>query len=303
MIQRVVVLVSLALALPIGIAWPAPPPTGDLHLIGNTHRASGTRSLGTSALQARRSTPRISHLRQSVLAPQASRKKHLTKKSKHTSPQTRASQQASWAVSVSDYNLLRFRWPVRKAILPPRAPLAGAPYYLDGNRILMLRFTPDAGRPVQVIVELSDGTTRVLHLVPTKGIPGQNLNFTRTAAGRLKQVRTVRVAPITSADPNARYVPALAALAQGGHPSGYRRTRPGLVLDYDRLIARPIVAWITRYSATQITVYKILPKNGAQLVLDPSQFYRPGVDAAMLTGSIADARRHPLLYLVTEKQD
>jgi hypothetical protein len=203
---------------------------------------------------------------------------------------------------VSDYNLLRFRRPVHKTILPPRAPLAGAPYYLDGNRVLMLRFTPDAGRPVQVVVELSDGTTRVLHLVPTKGIPGQILNFARTA-GRPKQVHTIRVAPISSADPNARYVPALAALAQGARPSGYRRTQPGLALDYDRLIARPVVTWIARSGTTQITMYKILPKDGAQLVLDPSQFYRPGVDAAMLTGSIADARRHPLLYLVTEKQD
>jgi hypothetical protein len=227
-----------------------------------------------------------------------------------TGPAPRKGQQAkrdipgrpksTWIVSVNDYNLLRFEQPVRKAVLPPGAPLAGEPYYLDGNRILMLRFAPDGGKPVQVVVEMADGTTRVLRLVPTKGIAGQIVNIASASAS--KRASVASVAPISSADPNARYVPALAALVQGARPPGYRSTRVGLVLEYDRLAAIPISAWRARSGTARIVVYRIVPKGDIRLVLDPAQFFRPGVAAAMLTGSVADTHRHPLLYLVTEKR-
>jgi|GEM_PF-4808440 len=199
-------------------------------------------------------------------------------------------------VSTSDYNLLRFDQPVAKAILPPGAPLAGAPYYLDGNRVLLLRFAPDHGKPVQLIVEMQDGSTRTLRLVPRRGISGQVVNVEGIRAPG------PAIAPVASMNPNARYLPALAAAVQGETPPGYRIAALGPELEYDRLTAIPIAAWKSRTGTTRIDAYRIDAKTGRRLVLDPAQFYRPAspqIAASLLTGSVADSRHHPTLYLVT----
>ncbi len=194
-------------------------------------------------------------------------------------------------VSTTQYNVFRFPSPVLRAVLPPHAPIDGRPYYLSGNRVLLLRFRPDHGKPIQMIVELADGSTTTLFLRPSKSAPGQRIALPGKAGNSFS-------AP--GANPNAIYVPVLQSALEGAIPACYHRaaTLPGVKLyNRVRLVAR--ASWTS--NSARLTAWQVMPRQGLTSTLDPSQFYTPGVKAALLTGSLVDRDHTPTLYLVTQR--
>lgn len=204
-------------------------------------------------------------------------------------------------VSTTDYNVLRFPSPVVKAVLPPHAPLKGQPYYLSNNTVLLLRFKERTGKkdihPVQLVAQLADGATDVLLLKPRGDLPAQTIDVPETPGEPLPPPA---VTGATSGNPNAIWLPALAAVVGGGHPPDFvaNTDLPGALM-YDRLLATPIARWDDADAGVSMVAYR-LTARGAALTVDPSQFYRPGVHAALLTGSSVDATHTPVLYLVQD---
>ena len=221
-------------------------------------------------------------------------------------------------VSTRDYNLFTFPSPLRKAILPPDAPVAGKPIYLDGGHVLMLRFYPDGRQPVQLVAEMQSGVVVTMSLVPDSHKSGARI----TIAGPVPAT-----APLHeySTNPNARYVRELSKLVSGplvcpkrlhawdsvrhdGRrvPVCWAYPLPGFTNKplpperiYNRLIARPVVS--TGDGETVITAYILHARDHKRSVVDPGQFSWVGVHAALLTGDLVDRYHSPVLYVVTSE--
>ena len=219
-------------------------------------------------------------------------------------------------VSTRDYNLFTFPSPLRKAILPPDAPVAGKPIYLNGGRVLMLRFYPDGRQPVQLVAEMQSGVVVTMSLVPDSHKSGARI----TIAGPVPAA-----APLHeySTNPNARYVRELSKLVSGPMicpkrlhawdsvrhdgrrvPVCWAYPLPGFTDKplpperiYNRLIARPVVS--TGNGETVITAYILHARDHRRSVVDPGQFSWVGVHAALLTGDLVDRYHSPVLYIVT----
>ena len=219
-------------------------------------------------------------------------------------------------VSTRDYNLLVFPSPLRKAILPPDAPVAGKPIYLNGGRVLMLRFYPDGRQPVQLVAELQSGLVVTLSLVPDPHKSGAHI---------VVRAPVPAAAPLHeySANPNAHYVRYLARLVEGpmtcpkrlhGWNSVRRHgrrvpvcwgrrlqgfTRAALPPEriYNRLVARPVAAMANGNAV--IAAYILHARDDRHSVVDPGQFSWVGVRAALLTGDQVDRYHSPVLYVVT----
>ena len=221
-------------------------------------------------------------------------------------------------VSTRDYNLLMFPSPLRKAILPPDAPVAGKPLYLNGGRVLLLRFYPDGRRPVQLVAELQSGRVVTLSLVPDSHKAGAHITISAPVPA---------TAPLHeySTNPNARYVPTLARLVAGPltcpkrlhdwdsvrrhgrrvpicwarRPEGFTPTALPRERIYNRLVARPVAA--ETYGNAVIAAYILHARDHKRSIVDPGQFSWVGVRAALLTGDRVDRYHSPVLYVVTSE--
>ena len=201
----------------------------------------------------------------------------------------------AYRVSTSDYNVFAFPEPLRRAVLPPGAPLAGKPLYMSHNQVLLLRFYPDDYRPVQMVAELQSGAVVTLSLVPDPEVAGVRIHV---------QVQGVEPQPRRqlkhAADPNSRFVTVLARVVAGRKLSGYTPAPLPPERIYDRLVARPVAS--NAAGGTVITQYALTARRGKRSVVDPGQFSWPGVRAALLTGNIVDAHDSPFLYVVTRHE-
>lgn len=226
----------------------------------------------------------------------------------------------AWRVSTRDYNIFSFPAPLRKAILPPDAPVAGKPIYLSDGRVLMLRFYSDGRIPVQLVAELQTGVVVTLTLVPDSRVGGEHIPVQAPvpASHSLHEY---------SADPNARFVPDLARLVAGPvvcprhiHYWNSQRERQrdrrvpvcwGRALTgfsaialpseriYDRLRARPVSSMTN--GSTIITAYILTTRHHDRSIVDPSQFSWAGARAVLLTGNVVDRYHSPVLYVVTHR--
>jgi hypothetical protein len=187
-------------------------------------------------------------------------------------------------VPAHDYAVLRFGQPVTQAVLPPDAPVDGKPYFMAGNRVLLLRFKDNAAmklRRVQAVDELADGTTRVLSLMPRIDAQSQ-VDVTGTAPVAAP-VTELAPASVPSRNPNAYAVDILSSLLAGGDVSGWgeRGVDELPTLIYDRRRAIPQRAW-SGPEGTMVVHYRLVAEGKQESLLDPSQFYREGVVAAQL---------------------
>lgn len=202
-------------------------------------------------------------------------------------------------VPIGHYTVLHFAQPVVKAVLPPDAPLKGKPYYLSHNTVLLLNFEPSK-HPVQAIVELADGSTHILSLQPKRGANAQ-ISVPGTAAHRSAHVLALPPVP-PSRNPAAGVVPVLSALVSGKVPSGWSPQYPDGIprLRYDRLTAIPVAAWDG--GSDRVVQYRVKANGKQASVVDPSQFYLPGVKAAMLDSSKVYPGHPVTLYVMTTGQ-
>ena len=225
--------------------------------------------------------------------------------------------QGTVAVSTGDYNIFAFPVPLREAILPPGAPVAGKPVYLSGGRILMLRFYPDGRMPVQLVAELDDAAVVTLTLVPESSLVGQRINVRvpMPVSASLHEHRS---------DPNARFVPYLAKLVMrptvcprhvrswnsrrslhgdrrvpvcwARRLSGFSKTALPAERIYNRVLARPVDA--ATNGNVVIYTYVLTSRHHDRSVVDPGQFSWSGVRAALLTGGLVGPHHSPVLYIV-----
>lgn len=202
---------------------------------------------------------------------------------------------ADQVASTSDFNILKFGQPITKVVLPPNAPIAGSPVYMSDNKILLLRFDEDKNKPVQIVVQMEDGSTRSIRLIPTKGIPGQTYDF---GGGSTVAVGTL------GNNPNARFVPDLSSVMSDKRPEGYIKadSLPPVMM-YDRVSATPEESIVNPDKHTRITRYRIDALHGLTSDLDAAQFYAPGVNATLLDGTTVTPTSSLHLYLVTEEKD
>ncbi|HEX7380915.1 MAG TPA: type-F conjugative transfer system secretin TraK [Nevskiaceae bacterium] len=219
-------------------------------------------------------------------------------------PAAEAQEPTRIPVPTGVYTVLKFGQPVAKAVMPPTAPLNGKPYFLSHNHVLLLMLQKIKARtPVQAIVQLNDGTTRVLDLVPT---PGADATIDVPDTDALAPAPPpVSLAPVPqSRNPAAGVVPVLSALLQGETPSGWTVARVSVeqadahTLRYNRLTARPIGLWMSGNG--RVVEYRLDAIGQAVSTLDPSQFYQPGVKAALLDGSKVGPDHSTTLWLLWE---
>lgn len=197
------------------------------------------------------------------------------------------------SVPVGVYAVLHFGQPVSKAVLPPDAPVSGKPYFMSNNRVLLLMFRATK-RPIQAVVQLADGTTRVLSLQPRRGA---NPEIDVPGTAPLHPPSSLPPVP-PSSNPAAGVVPVFSALVSGQPVPGWSLAAPPRKeLRYDRLTAKPIMAWDGN-GGHRIVEYRLVAKPGETSTLDPSQFYLPGVEASMLGGSVVGPGRPGYLWLL-----
>jgi len=206
--------------------------------------------------------------------------------------------QTALIVPTGHYSVLHFSQPVVKAVLPPGAPVVGKPYFMSGDTVLLLMFKPSK-HPVQAVVQLEDGSTHILSLQPQRGADAQ-INVPNT--GPQRSVSALPAVP-PSRNPAAGVVPVLSALVSGTVPQGWSpQSLDGVPkLSYDRLTATPVAAWDG--GSARVVQYQVTATGQQASVVDPSQFYLPGVEAALLDGSrIAPGRSGTLYLLMTTAQ-
>ncbi len=203
--------------------------------------------------------------------------------------------QTTLTVPTDNYTVLHFSQPVVKAVLPPGAPVVGKPYFMSNDTVLLLMFRASK-HPVQAVVQLEDGTTHILSLQPKRGADAQ-INVPNTDP---QQAVSVLPAVPPSRNPAAGVVPVLSSLVSGKVPSGWSPQSPDGVpkLRYDRLTATPVAAWDG--GDARVVQYQVSAVGKQASVVDPSQFYLPGVEAAMLDGSRIAPGHFGTLYLLTK---
>ncbi len=186
------------------------------------------------------------------------------------------------------YAVLHFSQPIARAVLPPNAAVSGKPYAISQDTLLVV-VKPKSR--VQVVVSLADGSVHPLELVADPQADG-NVEVPCTGAP---------VAPPSappSRSPDAAAASALAQIVREGHADGFESepvsNLPLLV--YDRLTAILEAAWTS--GTMRVVRYRLVAAKDQASVLDPSQFYRPGVIAASLGDETVAPGHDGVLYLV-----
>ena len=201
-------------------------------------------------------------------------------------------------VPEGEYTLLTFGQPVARAVLAPDAPISGKPYYMSGNRTIVIRFKASK-KPVQLVTELQDGSTRILYLQPT---PGAQAAVTVNGTSIPGPAQAQAEMPAPSRNPGAGSVNILSSILSGITPAGWTLVQPSTVpkLLYDRVTATPVGVWQATGEDEILVQYRLEAKRGLESVVDPSQFYRPGVVAALLSDSHVSATQSPFLYVIAK---
>lgn len=201
-------------------------------------------------------------------------------------------------VPPNQYAVLSFGQPVTKAVLPPNAPVAGKPYFMSHNHVFLVMLRPTK-TPVQAIVQLADGTTRVLSLITKKGMPSR-IDVPGTAPEH-PTPSLPQVPP--SPNPAAGVVPVFSAILTGKTPAGWTPVPPaGQTRHYDRLNAVPVAQW-NGADGNRVVEFQLNAMRGKTSTLDPSQFYWKGVKATLLDNAVVGPHRTAHLWVLVENSD
>lgn len=207
-------------------------------------------------------------------------------------------------VSVSDYefNTFTFPSPIKRVLFPGGSPVVGKPIYLGDNDRVMLQFAKSNGKPVQMVVELNNGTAVTIRVVP-KAIPG----VTHEASGvkAKKAVSQSSTAKSTSGDadaPKGADIELLKTVVSSGEaPSGFEPVKLTAPTRFDKFTVVPLSGWSD--GERRVFVFSLVAAEGHTAVVSPPQFYRQGITAVMLDGDVVDADHSPQLYVVEEVSD
>lgn len=204
-------------------------------------------------------------------------------------------------VSTKDFNHFVFPAAVVKLITPKKTDLIDAPTYMAGNKQVLVTFAPrdPKSRSVRVIFELENDA--VIHQVV---VPAE-------VDGVLKKYDAgeIRTSPLAgTAAPKREFaagevpfqadIELLKSLMQGNQPPSFDRLPLPAPVEFDKFVAVPL--WGLSDGNKKVSAFSLVARPGHRAVVEPSQFYRPGVTHIQIEGGVVDDQNSPTLFAIEE---
>ncbi|MHB1666130.1 hypothetical protein [Thiomonas sp.] len=198
-------------------------------------------------------------------------------------------------LSNTQLNILRFPVAIKHLWFPADTPVVGKPAYFADNHAVMVQFQPGVQSQVQLMVELANGSVlskeaelragpgAVYDLGGHSGlIPGDSAPASEPAAPDSNGMAAVRL---------------LQGVVQGRIPHGFDPAPLPAPTVFTAFTANPVMVWKDTTSNLAIYVFQ-LKAMGAPAKVAPPEFYRPGVEAVLLTSDTVTPADGPFLYVV-----
>ncbi len=201
-------------------------------------------------------------------------------------------------LSNSQLNVLRFPEAIKHLWFPANTPIIGKPAYFAQDHAVMLQFQPGVDSRIQLMVELQDGAV-ISREADLRPIPGATYALNGTT-GELPGLRTGQTAPSEPVAPDTTGMAAvrlLQGVVQGRVPRGFDPAPLPAETVFTGFTAHPVMTW--KNSSTGMTIYVFVLKTlGTPASISPPEFYRPGVEAVLLTADTVSKTSSPFLYVV-----
>lgn len=200
-------------------------------------------------------------------------------------------------LSNTQLNILRFSQPIKHLWFPANTPLVGKPAYFAQNHAVMLQFEPGVDQTVQIMVELTNGEVLNREAVLRKG-PGAVVHLSG-GMGILFHGETA-----TNTEPQAPDTTGMAAVrllqsvVQGMVPEGFTARPLPVATPFAQFTAQPVAFWQNASEGLRIFVFELQGKANPAITVTPPEFYRPGVEAVLLTSDTVGRNASPFLYIV-----
>lgn len=201
-------------------------------------------------------------------------------------------------LSNSQLNILRFNQPIRHVWFPAATPLVGKPAYFAQDHAVMLQFEPGVDQTVQIMVELANGTVLSKEARLRSG-PGAVLTLSDASGsiftGQPAAAGSEPEAPDTTGMAAVRL---LQSVVQGIIPSGFEVKPLPEATPFQEFLAQPVAFWQNPDEGLRVFVFQLQGKASPAITVTPPEFYRPGVEAVLLTSDTVGVGHSPFLYVV-----
>jgi len=209
-------------------------------------------------------------------------------------------------VSDHDLNDFIFASPISNGpILPAGVPLLGKPIYMANNTQVLMQFQKGFDKPIQVVVETEDGIVHKLYLKPR---PVNGITYRVDGAQDLKapQKPKLKAKSDVASEPMAgthnEDVELLKRAVNGDIPADFESVTLPNPTRFDKFTVVPLSGWADS-SGKKIMIFSLIAAPGKSAVVAPTQFYRQGITAVMLTSDQVSDTTTPQLYVVEEPND
>ncbi len=206
---------------------------------------------------------------------------------------------AGMVLSNTQLNVLRFPAKIKHVWFPANTPLVGQPVYFAGDHAVMLQFEPGMDQSVQVMVEMANGAVLNENARLQAG-PGATINMGNLApAFEGSQSGSHRSGEPTAPDTTGMAaVRLLQSVVQGRIPSGFTAESLPAPTPFQEFTAQPVMVWLNSDLDLRIYAFELVSKSKQAITITPPEFYRPGVEAVLLTSDVVGAGQNPFLYIV-----
>ena len=209
--------------------------------------------------------------------------------------------------STSSYNRLVFPIPFEKIVIPNDAQLHEKPITLKDNLGVLIR-PLEGARPIDVFIQLVDGKSFNLRLIPSADPEGAVFRYEGATDAFVKPESADRAGDGWIAD-------AFVLTLQGKEPLGFSNSTKELmpikavirkdntgekhaVKELNQIDLKPLKKLVG--SGHVITVYRLYAKQ--MVNIEPRDFYRDGVVAISIDGDVVGREHNPVM-VVLEKSN
>lgn len=200
-------------------------------------------------------------------------------------------------VSDSEFNRIVFPRPFVDVVFPAKTPLKGKPLPLSGNRSVLFQVEPGTRSTLQMIVQLDDGSVRMLRLKP---MPGPGIVHRVDGARDVLNAETDAPPVETQTGAGTGYlVDVFSRFMRGGEPDGFERVQNLPPVEFAEFTAVPLESWSN--GVERMLIYRLEVKGTADVKVAPSQFYRKGVRAAQINGDRVAPGSSPELFILVDE--
>ncbi len=202
------------------------------------------------------------------------------------------------AISDSEFNRIVFPRPFVDVVFPAKTPIKGKPLPLSGNRSVLFQVEPGSRSVIQMIVQLDDGSVRMLRLRP---MPGPGVVHRVDGA---RDVLNANPDDIASAESSgtpatAHLVDIFSRFMKGGEPDGFESVANLPPVEFPAFTAVPLESWSN--GTERMLIYRLTAKGSVDVKVAPAQFYRKGVRAVQIEGDRIAAGVSPELFLLVDE--